>query len=168
MGVLLGVQGVHGEGAVSTAAIERDEEEASVLFFSSGLERSLEETQREAGKSLKKGEEWRVGVGAGEWEWGGRKKASEWLLLGWGRDGSGLGLDAGQQAAASTAAASPSWGAGTALRIAAGRESREMCWAGQCVSAHPAPPCQGHAHVLNTDQMLPLYPSNLPNFQKTA
>lgn len=60
---------------MSTAAIERDEEESSVLFFSSGLERYLEETQREEGKSVKKeGEEWRVGVGAGEWEGGGRRK----------------------------------------------------------------------------------------------
>lgn len=53
--------------------------------------------------------------------------------------GSGLGLDAGQQAAANTAAASASWGTGTTLR----QEEK----AGECagwenvVSAWPALPC---------------------------
>lgn len=38
VGVLFRVDGAHEEGAVSTATGERKEEEASVSFFSSGLQ----------------------------------------------------------------------------------------------------------------------------------
>lgn len=99
-----------GGGAVSAATMERDEEEASVLFFSSGLHPCLEETQREVGKYQRKkkrngGWEWRMVHGMA------REEESEWLLLGRGRSSVPVWawtLASRQQAAANTAAVSPS------------------------------------------------------------
>lgn len=101
-------------------------------------------TRGDAGKPLKEeGEAWTEALGAGEWAGSGAgRKGAAISRAGWG-------LDVGQPAAASAAAASPSWGTGTASQQEerAGHGTRGVGLRSPCL------PCQCKARVLSADHV---------------